>query len=132
MPGNRTFMSATKQILNIVQAFNQSWIAGEFERLGQYLHPNVVFANTVGAARVRGQENCIAAFSDFTTHVHTQDYGVHNEKVEVWGKTAVASYEFIMNYQMAGKKLQKRGRDILVLNLDQGDWKVVYRTLSPL
>jgi hypothetical protein len=125
-------MNTTQQILSIVQAFNQSWMAGEFDRLGQYLHPNVVFANMAAADRVRGQENCLAAFSDLRTHTRTQAYDVRNEKVEVWGKTAVASYEFIMNYQMAGRDFQKTGRDILVFNLDQGDWKVVYRTVSPL
>jgi hypothetical protein len=125
-------MNTTQQILNIVQAFNQSWMAGEFDRLGQYLHPNVVFAHTAAADRVRGQENCLAAFSDLFTHARTQAYDVRNEKVEVWGKTAVASYEFVLNYRMADRDFQKTGRDILVFNLDRGDWKVVYRTVSPL
>jgi ketosteroid isomerase-like protein len=124
-------MNTTQQILEIVQAFNKIWVAGEFKSLGQYLHPDVVFVNTAGVGRVKGYDKCIAAFSDFTKHAHTKVYDVHNEKVEMWGKTAVASYEFAMVYQLAGRDYEKKGRDILVFNQQNDEWKMVYRTLSP-
>lgn len=124
-------MKNTQHIWDIVQAFNKTWLAGDFERLGEYLHPDVVFFNTAGVGRVKGHENCITAFSNFTKHAHTKIYCVYDEKVEIWEKTAVASYEFAMTYQLAGRDFQKKGRDILVFNQEKDIWRVVYRTLSP-
>ena len=126
-------MSTTQHIKTVIKAFNKSWITGELERLGDFLHPDVVFVNTVGIGRVKGQENCIDALSNFITHAKNKWYDISNEKIEIWGKTAVASFEFEMSYQLAGRDFQKKGRDLLVFNLDQDQdtWRVVYSTVSP-
>ena len=125
-------MDIKGQILEIVEAFNQSWISREFDQLGQYLDDKVVFVSPDGGLYVKGKKNCIATFEEFTSQVATQHYKRCNEKVELWGKTAVASYEFLIDYQVGEKSIQEKGRNIMVFNRGDGDWKVVYRTLLPL
>lgn len=118
-------------ILGIVQTMNHNWLSGEFDHLNRHLHPNVVFVNTEGAVRVKGRQAYVDAFRNFVQHVHTQNYTFQDEKVELWDKTAVASYEFAMSYRLAGRDFQKKGREVVVFNRDGDDWRVVYRTLSP-
>lgn len=124
-------MSATQHIMDIVQTINQKGLAGDLDQVRRHLHPNVMFVNTAGAVRVKGRQECMDAFQNFVRHVHASAFRLYNEKVEFEGETAVASYEFDMAYQLAGKDFRKKGREIVVLNRDGENWRVIYRTLSP-
>lgn len=114
-----------------IRRINQAWVLRRAEDLEAVLHPDVVVVPPPPAAAVRGREACIASYREFALEARVLHFEELSPAVEVFGDTAVATYDFAITYEIGGTYTTERGREIFVLTREDGRWLAVWRTQLP-
>lgn len=116
---------------DVVRRINQAWVLRRTEDLEALLHPAIVVAPPPPAEPVRGREACIESYREFALEARVLHFEELHPAVEVFGDTAVATYDFAITYEMSGTYTTERGREIFVLTHEGGRWQAVWRTQLP-
>jgi hypothetical protein len=113
------------EIHSVVAAINAAWIAGRFDELRDYFHPDVVLAQPGRAKRMVGRDALIESYRDFMRNatIHSFTPGA----VQVDGVVSTMPWE--MDYTFEGERYQERGWDLLVFGKHDARWVVVWRTV---
>lgn len=112
---------------DIVRRINQAWVQRRTEDLEALLHPAIVVAPPPPAEPVRGREACIQSYGEFALEARVLHFEEQRPAVEVFGDTAVATYDFAITYEANGTYTTERGREIFVLTWEAGRWRAVWR-----
>ena len=113
----------------IVAQINSAWLAGRFDELRDYFHPDVVLAQPGLAKRSVGREALIASYRDFVDSATIHSFAPGEVQVDGSGDSAVTTMPWEMDYTMEGQRYQERGWDLLVFGKREGRWVVVWRTV---
>lgn len=116
-------------IVQIVKNINQAWLMERFEELDQYLHPDVVFVQPKFAGRMEGRAACVAGYRDFLAQATIREYRDGQPSVDIFGNTAVATYQFHILYELANETYREDGYDTFVFAKSEGGWRAVWRTM---
>lgn len=122
----------SEQIARVIQILNRAWLEGQFEKIGELLHPGVVFVHPNFGGRTVGREACAKSYADFMSQAKVHDFRESAAQIDVFASTAIAAYRFDIRYEMSGKTLDEAGRDVLILNREGDRWQVVWRAMVPL
>jgi len=130
---NNSFESKDQQeVWQVVEAINDAWLKGHAEDLVDYFHDDMVIVTPDGKEQGRGKVVCIESYKGFSSMAIIKEFKDRDPAIQVSGNTAVASYTFEMTYEMNGETFNDVGRDIYVLNREDGKWLAVWRTIFPL
>ena len=110
---------------SIVTAINEAWIAGRFDDLGQYFHPDVVLAQPGLAKRTVGRDALIDSYRHFMRNATIHSF--NSGEVQVDG--AVSTMPWEIDYTFEGERYQERGWELLVFGKHEERWVVVWRTV---
>jgi hypothetical protein len=123
---------ARQQVSEVLRRINQAWRDGRPDDLRPLFHPGVVMAYPGFAGQAEGREALLAGFADFceTARVHAFEESGH--RIDVAGRTAVASFVFAMTYERDGQRYRSSGRDLWVFAEEAGQWLAVWRTMLDL
>jgi len=113
----------------IVTAINEAWLAGRFDELRDYFHPDVVLAQPGFAKRTVGREALIASYRDFVNRATIHSFTPGELQIDDSGDSAVTTMPWEMDYTIEGQRSQERGWDLLVFGKRDGRWVVVWRTV---
>jgi hypothetical protein len=117
---------------DVVRRINQAWVLGRTEDLEALLHPSMVVVPPPPDDAVRGRDACIESYREFALAARVLHFEELHPTVEVFGETAIATYDFAITYEADGTYTTERGREIFVLAREEGRWRAVWRTqLSP-
>ncbi|MEZ4553908.1 MAG: nuclear transport factor 2 family protein [Dehalococcoidia bacterium] len=116
---------------DIVRRVNQAWVLGRTEELETLLHLSMVVLPPPPAEPVRGREACIESYREFALAARVLHFEELHPTVDIFGDTAVATYDFAITYEMNGTYTTERGREIFVLAHEDGRWQAVWRTQLP-
>jgi uncharacterized protein (TIGR02246 family) len=117
-------------VRSLIQRINDAWRQGRLEELADYFHPDIVLVFPGFSGRGEGRAACVQSYVDFLGSATVHEYTESDHHIDVWGDTAVASYRFVMAWEMGGKHYREAGHDLFVFSRDQGQWRAVWRTLQ--
>ena len=119
------------KIRTLLTALNEGWLAGDLEAVAALFHENVVIVSPGFRARVAGREACLDSYRQFLVAAKVRASSFSEPIVDVWGATALASYEYDLTYEMGSELHDDRGRDVWVLAREGESWTLVWRTILP-
>jgi len=126
-----SYSEAEKDIENILQDINKSWTQGHPKELEKYFHSDIVIQGPGFQNPIKGKNNCVKHYEDFSAHTKIKNYGDSEYVVNIWDETAVASYKFDIEFEADGEIRKESGHELYTFLKDSGAWKVVWSTIVP-
>jgi uncharacterized protein (TIGR02246 family) len=120
---------ASLPIRAVLAALTKAWRTGRTQDIAALLHPAVVFVLPDFKGRAEGPKACVATFEEFLSAALVLRYEEEAPRVDVFGDTAVATFQWEMAWEMGGQRSEDRGHDIYVLVRTEGRWLIAWRTL---
>lgn len=120
-----------REISEIIKKINLSWVEGRPENLAEYIHENMMIVSPELKIMGKGKETCIKSYADFVNQATVNKYDESEAEIYVWGSTAIASYEYDVEWEMNGKSYKEQGRDLFVFTYENGKWLAVWRKVIP-
>ncbi len=108
---------------------NQTWLDGRVDDLASMVHPEIIMVVPGFAARVKGREAFLSGFRDFCQNARIQEFNTHEDQIDTAGDTAVATFRYDMVYERSGERYHATGRDLWVLQRQNGLWIAVWRAM---
>ncbi len=121
--------ASPQPIQAVLAALTKAWRTGRTQDIAALLHPAVVFVLPEFKGRAEGPKACVATFEEFLSAALVLRYEEEAPKVDVFGDTAVATFQWEMAWEMGGQRSEDRGHDIYVLVRTEGRWLIAWRTL---
>jgi len=123
---------AKDRIWQIVETINRTCKEGKrFDRLGPFYSDRVVMVLPGLDRRVEGRATCLRYYEDACSRMAVHKLDGSDERIDVWGNTAVVTYRYDCVWDFQGKTLTDDGHEILVFVREGPDWKIMWRTLIP-
>jgi hypothetical protein len=116
------------EIWKAVKACNRAWLRGEPRAAAEIFHAHVVGIAPGFAGRIEGRDAMVQSLVDYCAQVKTHLFQEGEPAIDRIADTAVVAYPFVVQYELAGRVFDERGREILVLVRDAGRWQVMWRT----
>ncbi len=124
--------ATSAEIDAILRELNECWVNGDARETAHYLHDDVVFNGPTPDIRIEGKAACAESYVSFTTHSMVTNFDQKTASVDVAGDTAVAVYDWYIEYVWLGLTSIDSGRDLFVLQRGgDGRWHVTWR-MNPL
>lgn len=121
----------TKEIEQLVNSMNDDWLTDRTENLSRYFHKQVVMIRPGTHKKVVGREEMIDSYRKFIEEATVSDFRIKNLRIDVFENTAVVYYTFRIKYQVETTNYDEEGLEILVLNLHNQSWQIVWRNQQP-
>ena len=121
--------TSVDEIKAIVEGINAAWLAGRFDELRDYFHPDVVLAQPGVARRAVGRDALIDSYRQFAAAATMHSFTPGEVHVDAAGDSAVTTMPWEMDYEMDGQRYQERGWELLVFGRRDGRWVVLWRTV---
>ena len=112
-----------------IRVINQAWLDGRVEDLAPLVHPEIVMAFPDFTGSIQGRKDFLAGFRDFCQNATIQEFREQDQHVDVAGDTAVVTFRYEMVYARSGNRYRSTGRDLWVLQKQNGAWIAVWRTM---
>lgn len=126
------FADPTRQeVWETLQALNRAWTRGRPDELRKYFHPDMVAITPTDRDRLQGAEACIAGWTAFVAATTIHRWREIAPRIQLYGDTAVVTYEFDMAFDMGGQRIDLGGRDMFVFVRENGRWLAVADQFSP-
>ena len=122
------------EVWAVVVAMNRLWtIDGKPERLVDYFAPEMIAITPTDAFRREGQASCVAGWTDFVRTSHIRRWEEKNPKVLVLadGLCAVVAYDFEIDFEMNGHRVEMHGRDLMTFEKREKRWWLVADMFAP-
>lgn len=126
--------SVEQEVWAVVVALNRLWTGdGEPERLVDYFAPEMVAITPTDAFRREGQMSCVAGWTEFVRASRIRRWEEKNPKVLVLadGRCAVVAYDFEIDFEMNGQRVQMCGRDLMTFEKRADRWWLVADMFAP-
>lgn len=124
--------ASRSEIDSLLHELNDCWVRGDAKEVARFLHEDVVFNGPTPDIRIEGRAACVDSYVQFVTHSMVTGFQQQTARVDVAGDTAVAVYEWHIEYVWAGLTSIDSGRDLFVLQRQPaGGWLVTWR-MNPL
>ena len=107
---------------------DRCWREGRFHDLETCLADDVVMVAPDGRTRLEGLVAAVESYREFMASSSVEDYVTSDHVITRRGATAVMEYRWRMAWTSAETDYNSQGREILVLALREGHWRVIWRT----
>jgi Domain of unknown function (DUF4440) len=117
--------------IKFAEDMDRCWREGRFHDLDTFLADDVVIVAPDGKTRLEGIAAAVESYREFTVSSLVEHYITSGYVITHRGGTAVIEYRWEMAWTSAGVDYNDTGREVLVLALREGKWRVVWRTQIP-
>jgi len=117
-----------EQVWNRVKAINQAWTQeGRIDELKKYFHQDMVAIVPSDSSRLEGQTKCLNNWQEFALSTKINYFEESKPLVQIYnqGKTAIVTYYYEGSFEMGGRTMILRGRDMMVLIKEKNQWYLV-------
>ncbi|MBL7682068.1 MAG: nuclear transport factor 2 family protein [Flavipsychrobacter sp.] len=121
-----------KEMWVLTRKINECWYNGQLHALDGIFDDNVIFNSPDFKHQIVGKENCIQTYIDFLSNSKILLYNESKPIVQMFGSTSIVTYDFEMKYEQNTKTYHETGTDILIYQMQENSWKVIWRALSNL
>lgn len=119
----------TDEIWELIQRMNNAWAKDGPEQLASFFHEDIVMVHPDFTQRTEGRDACVASYEDFRKQATILDFKIENPGIDVFGDTAIATYSYLIAYEMGGERFNDTGRDLFIFVRETGLWQAVWRTM---
>lgn len=123
-----------EQIWKVIQEMNRKWtVENNADELKNYFHKDMVAITPTNQERIEGREKCVAGWKNFIKNAKIHLWKESEPKIQVYGKDefAIVTYYFDMSFDMGGRTVNMKGRDMFSLVNENGKWLIVADQFSP-
>ncbi len=121
----------TKEIEQMVNNLNDDWLNDRIENLSRYFHKQAVIIQPGTLKKMRGREEIVESYREFMEEAEVTDFRLKDLRIDVFEHTAVVLYTFNIKYTVETTHYDEEGLEVLVLNLHNGKWQIVWRNQQP-
>ncbi len=122
-------MSEVERVAQLLSSMNRAWLDGRPQDIAPFLDDEIVVVPPGFSSSMAGKSAVVASFEDFCQNARVLRFEESDQRIDVVGHTAVASYAFDMTYERGGETFRSRGRDLWVFEAEAGAWLAVWRTM---
>lgn len=126
------FGGVKSEIWQVIRGINGAWTGGKTENLKRYFQENMVIVSPDLKKMGEGRDACIKSYEDFVSLANVHGCEEFDPSIDVFGNSAVASYRFVVKYDMDGNSHEDAGYDLFFLVREGGKWVAVWRMMIPL
>ncbi len=112
-----------------VKRINEAWRHDRTEELNQYFHPDMIIVGPGFKVAAKGKAACVKSYEDFVHSAMVHEYRDTDPVVEVWGSTAVATYDWEVVWEVDGEVSREVGHDQFVFTREDDEWRAVWRAV---
>ena len=119
---------AQRHVWRMIQEMNRKWtVESNADELRNYFHKDMIAIATSSPKRIEGVEDCVASWKRFTESAKIHYWKESEPKVQIYGngKFAIVTYYYDMSFDMNGKTLNSKGRDMFSLVNENDKWLIV-------
>jgi hypothetical protein len=121
--------SPSEQAAATMRRINQVWLDGRVQDLEPLAHPDIVTVIPGFGQRIQGREGFLAGFRDFCENATIEEFREHDLQVDGTGNTSVVTFRYDMVFERSGQRYRCAGRDLWVLQKQDGAWIAVWRAM---
>jgi len=119
-----------EKVWRIIEQVNDAWLNKNYQPLESLLHENMQIVDADLNVLGDGRDACIRSYRDFVENANIGDFEVSDPKVNAFDQTAIAEYEFSIQYTMQEKHYGEKGKDVFVLTFEQKHWQAIWRMMQ--
>ncbi|MFC2134911.1 nuclear transport factor 2 family protein [Bacteroidota bacterium] len=119
------------KLWGLIESINYLWTNGQAEHLGPFFDENVIHVDQDYQTLTTSKEELLKSYKSFCDNAIINSFSESEEKIEIFGTTAVVSYSWNIQYEMNANSYDEKGKEILVLSKETGKWLIVWRMLVP-
>lgn len=120
-----------KAIEWLLMSINRACLQGRLENLDKYFHSDMVIDRPEFREGKVGRDQCIQHHEDFLKNVKILSFRESDYKVNVWGDTAVASYQFEVQLEIDNRVHKESGRELYTFSRNDQGWQAVWSSIAP-
>jgi hypothetical protein len=117
------------EIRQALDDLNRGWRDRRFSDLGQFFDENVVMKGPHLKELLRGRDALVQSYVDFMARSELVEYTESNHRIDRWGLTAAAAYDWWMTWKQDGKTESGTGQDMFVFQWQESRWIAVLRIM---
>ncbi len=120
-----------KDIKNVLKNINKSWTQGHPKDLEKYFHSDMVIQGPGFQSAIKGKSDCVKHYEDFSAHTNIKNIKDSEYVINIWDKTAVASYKFDIEFETDGEIRKESGYELYTFLRESNVWKAIWNTIVP-
>jgi hypothetical protein len=120
-----------REVAEVLRVINKAWVEGRPDDVEEWVRDDIVMAFPGFEGRSEGGESFVEGYREFLSQASILAFRELDVSIDVWGETAVASYRFEIEYEMAGESHRDSGHDVFVFTREPEGWRAVWRTMMP-
>jgi ketosteroid isomerase-like protein len=117
----------------VLSEINRIWQEAAPDEIAARIAPHFTHDAVVTApslARVaRGRERVAESYADFARNAKMIEVRIDEPEVDLFDGVAVATMTWRIRYEFGGKRGAERGHDTYVFRLDDGAWRICWRSM---
>src|SRR5215207_7722821 len=110
-----------------------AWRNRRYDELAALFDEGIVMALPGFVGRVEGREALVESYREFMERATLTDYKEQPAVIDIWGDTAVASYQWEMQWLVGGVPNHAAGHEVFVFgrtSAGTAEWRAVWRTMA--
>jgi ketosteroid isomerase-like protein len=121
-----------KEVEELVRKLQNTWMENKVSELDSFFDDNVVFFHPARSEKVVGKAAMIESYQQFLSSSTVHHFKITHLNIDVYDNTAIAVLTFDVVYQIQDNTYQEKGNDLMILNKNNNDWKIIWRTQIPM
>ncbi len=124
-----TWDASSAVVRQTLDAINAAWREKRFDELNLYFDERIVMKGPGLKTIARGRAALVQSYVDFMGHSLVTAYQELNHSIDVNQSTAIATYDWSMTWELAGKQDSASGQDMFVFERRESVWIAVLRAM---
>lgn len=120
---------ARREIVKFLGRMESAWTGGRIEELRACFLEDAVLLGPDLEQRLEGRDPIVASYAEFLDEARIVAFDSEPPMIDVFGDSAVTVTAWSVEYERQGEVSNERGKDLLVLRQQGGQWRVAWRTL---
>ena len=87
-------------IQQFIDRFNVSWTQNKLDEMALLLHERCIFVAPDLKSEISGRPACLQTFQEYFEVARTHVFEIRNISIQLWGDTAIARLEYIVEYEI--------------------------------
>ncbi len=126
-------LTIEQEVWQTIQKLNRLWtVENKPDELVHFFHDTMIAITPSSPFRIEGKDACVESWKYFSENTKIHYWKATNPKIELYGKEkfAIVAYYFEMSFDMGGKTVDMKGRDMFSLVKENDKWLVVANQFS--
>ena len=120
---------ASVSIEDFISQFNEASMQAELTKLGDLMHPEVVFVLPDLQTSIDGIDACLQSVQEYANTAQTHKYEVRNQQIQQVGPAATILLTYFVEYEMNAQTYRELGSEVWNLVRMEDNWKMIWRGL---